>query len=150
MEKQVAKYSINTLREKMPEDPVKYKSEKNIHYFTIGNTTVIAWKHPTDEKTGLGASASVEGVSAGYASERESDWESFVHLKDLGLMPLDTWKEKIANRLTVETGVSVVPSTVAMSTIIAIPENMAKCPNCNNTLFVTVDGTCMTCHKKIL
>ena len=64
---QVAKYSINTLREKMPEDPVKYKSEKNIHYFTIGNTTVIAWKHPTDEKTGLGASASVEGVSAGYA-----------------------------------------------------------------------------------
>jgi len=134
----------------MPEDPVRHKSEKDFQFFTIDGHTVIAWKHSIDEKKDVHAAASLEEFSAGYASERKSDWESFVHHSEIGLMPIESWKEKIAKELSLVTGSTIPPSTMTVSVSGLQPESLAKCPKCHNTLFVLTDGTCSTCHYKVL
>jgi hypothetical protein len=134
----------------MPEDPVRHKSEKDFQFFSIDGHTVISWKHSTDEKKDVHAAASLEEFSAGYASERKSDWESFVHHSEIGLMPIETWKEKIAKELSVVTGSPIPPHTLGVSASGVQVERLAKCPNCHSALFVLTDGTCLSCHHKIL
>ena len=135
----------------MPEEPVKYKNEKkNFQYFTIEGFTVIAWKHPTEEKKDFGGKLSPEGVSGKSASEQKSEWDSYIHHKDIGLMPLDSWKNKIAYKLSHGIDSSVSPSNINIYASGITPEKLAKCPNCQKPLFIAIDGLCMSCSHKIL
>lgn len=135
----------------MPEEPVRYKNEKkNFQYFTIDGYTVIAWKHPTEEKKDLGGKLSPEGVSGQYATEQKSEWDGYIHHKDIGLKPLDSWKREIASTLSHGTDSPVSPANINLYASGITPEKLAKCPNCAKPLFVAVGGVCMSCSFKVL
>lgn len=143
--------STGILRGNMPEDLVKYqgKNNKNLQAFSIDGHTVIALKLPADEKREVDAAASLQGVGAGYVSQNRSGWECFVHHQNIGLKPLDVWKEQCAIGITQTSGVSTTAQTVYVSPVFPSDE-LAKCPSCRNPLHVLTDGTCSSCHAKII
>jgi len=137
----------------MPEEPVRYKGkrEKDFQYFTIEGVTVIAWKLPEEEKKDLKVKASIPKLDAegGYISEQKSEWESFVHTPDFGLIPLAQWKKRIAQSISLETGSNVLPSNIKLRGTIE-PESLARCPKCNNFLIVLSSGKCSFCGHQFM
>lgn len=133
----------------MSEDPVKYKSEKNLQSFTIDGYTVIAMKLPSDETREVKGALSPKGVGAGFGSQRQSQWECFVHYQKIGLKPLETWKEECATNITQASGANTSAQQVFISPVFPSDE-LAKCPKCGKPLTILKDNTCSSCHEKII
>jgi len=143
------------IRRKKEEKDVQYEELKRGEAFRIkigpAKADIVAWRLPQYEDVqAKGEASALPGKVAGEYKHREyGKWETVIKTEDLPLMPLDAWKKKVAETLSVVSGSYVSPETVKVSVASNLEGATPICPNCKKPLFIVGLEYCPNCGSKL-
>jgi len=144
-------------------DEVKGKKIGDFGYWIklrsdLGDATILAFKRPESEKKAVGAEASLSEIKAAGQYRKESEgnvWDTIVVTKELGILPIETWKskagkDKIKEAIASTSGSPITFVTLGGSFVASRSTNgFYHCKNCGEPIvFASADGLCPSCGKK--